>query len=158
MQKITPYLWFDGQAEEAANYYTSIFDNSRVVDVQRYGEAGPGTPGTAMTVTFELDGQQLVGLNGGPEFSFTEAISFYVSCKTQDEVDDLWGKLSEGGQPGPCGWLKDRYGLSWQIIPTALPELLSDPDAERSSRVMKAMLSMSKIDVQGLRDAYEGRA
>jgi len=158
MQKITPYLWFDGQAEEAANYYTAIFDSSRVVDIQRFGEAGPGQEGAVMAVTFELEGQQFVGLNGGPEFKFTEAISFHVSCRTQDEVDALWEKLSaDGGQPGPCGWLKDKYGLSWQIVPTALQELLSDPDAERAGRVMKAMLSMSKIEIQGLRDAYDGR-
>jgi predicted 3-demethylubiquinone-9 3-methyltransferase (glyoxalase superfamily) len=159
MQKITPFLWFDRQAEEAANYYVSIFDNSRIVHVERYSEAGPGPEGTAMTVTFELEGQEFVGLNGGPEHKFTEAISFLVNCQTQDEVDALWEKLTaDGGQPGPCGWLKDRYGLSWQIIPTALPELLGDPDRERANRVMKAMLSMNKIDVQVLRDAYEGRA
>lgn len=159
MQKITPYLWFDGQAEEAANFYTTIFDNSRIVDIQRYGEAGPGPAGSVMTVTFEVEGQQFVGLNGGPEFRFTEAISFQVSCRTQAEVDGLWEKLSaDGGQPGPCGWLKDKFGLSWQIVPTALPELLSDPDPERAGRVMKAMLSMSKIEIQGLRDAYDGRA
>jgi predicted 3-demethylubiquinone-9 3-methyltransferase (glyoxalase superfamily) len=159
MQKITPYLWFDGQAEEAANYYAAIFDNSRILDVQRFGEAGPGPEGSVMAVTFELEGQQFVGLNGGPEFKFTEAISFHVSCRTQDEVDALWEKLSaDGGQPGPCGWLKDRYGLSWQIVPTALQELLGDPDAERAGRVMKAMLSMSKIEIQALRDAYDRRA
>ena len=159
MQKITPYLWFDGQAEEAANYYTAIFDNSRILDVQRYGEGGPGPEGTAMVVTFELEGQQFIALNGGPEFHFTEAISFYVSCQTQDEVDALWERLTaDGGQPGQCGWLKDKYGLSWQIIPTALSELLSDPDREGASRAMKAMLSMSKIEIQGLRDAYDGRA
>jgi predicted 3-demethylubiquinone-9 3-methyltransferase (glyoxalase superfamily) len=159
MQIITPYLWFNDQAEEAASYYVSIFDNSRIVHVERYGEAGPGPEGSVMTVTFELEGQQFVGLNGGPEFTFTEAISFHVSCETQDEVDALWEKLAaDGGQPGPCGWIKDRFGLSWQIIPTALPELLGDPDNERAGRVMKAMLSMSKIEIQGLRDAYEGRA
>jgi predicted 3-demethylubiquinone-9 3-methyltransferase (glyoxalase superfamily) len=158
MGKITPYLWFDGQAEEAANHYTAIFKNSRVVDVSRYGDAGPGPAGTAMTVTFELDGQEFVGLNGGPEFKFTEAISFHVACHGQEEVDYLWQRLSEGGEPGPCGWLKDRFGVSWQIIPTTLGELLGDPDPAKSGRVMKAMLGMNKIDVQGLRDAYDGRS
>lgn len=158
MQKITPYLWFDGQAEEAANHYTAIFANSRITGVNRYGEAGPLPAGTVMTVTFELEGQQFVALNGGPEFTFNEAISFYVDCRTQDEVDELWERLSEGGQQGPCGWLKDRYGVSWQIIPAALGEMVGDPDPEKSNRVMKAMLGMSKIDIRGLRDAYEGRA
>jgi predicted 3-demethylubiquinone-9 3-methyltransferase (glyoxalase superfamily) len=159
MQKITPFLWFDGQAEEAANYYVSIFNNSRILDVQQYGEGSPYPEGTAMTVSFELEGLQFIGLNGGPEHKFTEAVSFYVNCETQDEVDTLWEKLTaDGGQPGPCGWLKDRYGLSWQIIPTALPELLGDPDREPAGRALKAMMSMSKIDIQGLRDAYEGRA
>jgi predicted 3-demethylubiquinone-9 3-methyltransferase (glyoxalase superfamily) len=159
MQKITPFLWFDGQAEEAAEHYVSIFDNSRIVSVERYGEAGPGPAGTAMTVHFELEGQEFIGLNGGPEYRFTEAISFYVGCETQDEVDALWEKLTaDGGEPGPCGWLKDRYGVSWQVIPNVLPALLGDPDPERAGRAMKAMLSMSKIDIQGLRDAHEGRA
>lgn len=158
MQKITPCLWFDGQAEEAANFYTSIFKNSRVLNISRYGEAGPMPAGTVLTVDFELEGHEFTALNGGPEFKFTEAISFQVSCRDQDEVDELWDRLSEGGEPGPCGWLKDRYGVSWQIIPTALPELLNDPDPEKSNRVMKAMLGMGKIEIQGLRDAYEGRA
>jgi predicted 3-demethylubiquinone-9 3-methyltransferase (glyoxalase superfamily) len=159
MQKITPFLWFDGQAEEAAEHYVSIFDNSRIVSVERYGEAGPGPAGTAMTVHFELEGQEFIGLNGGPEYRFTEAISFYVGCETQDEVDALWEKLTaDGGEPGPCGWLKDRYGVSWQVIPNVLPALLGDPDPERAGRAMKAMLSMSKIDIQSLRDAHEGRA
>jgi predicted 3-demethylubiquinone-9 3-methyltransferase (glyoxalase superfamily) len=158
MQKITPCLWFDGQAEEAANFYTSIFKNSRVLNISRYGEAGPLPAGTVLTVDFELEGHEFTALNGGPEFKFTEAVSFQVSCRDQDEVDELWDRLSEGGEPGPCGWLKDRYGLSWQIVPTALPELLNDPDPEKSNRVMKAMLSMGKIEIQGLRDAYEGRA
>lgn len=155
MQKITPYLWFDNQAEEAANYYTSIFANSRILHVERYGEAGPGPKGTTMIVTFELDGQEFMALNGGPQFKFNEAISFYVSCKTQEEVDELWEKLSKGGEEGPCGWLKDRYGVSWQIIPTALTEMLGDPNPEKSQRVMKAMLGMGKIDIQGLKQAYE---
>lgn len=157
MQKITPWLWFDGQAEEAAGHYTSIFKNSRIVDVKRDGEGGPQPEGTVMAVTFELAGQEFGALNGGPEFKFNEAMSFQVSCRTQDEVDDLWDRLSAGGEPGPCGWLKDRYGVSWQIVPTVLQELLSDPDPEKSSRVMKAMLAMGKIEIEGLRDAYEGR-
>jgi predicted 3-demethylubiquinone-9 3-methyltransferase (glyoxalase superfamily) len=156
MQKISPYLWFDSQAEEAANFYTSIFKDSKVVDIKRYGEAGPGPKGTVMIVTFQLHGQEFIALNGGQQHKFNEAISLYVNCQTQEEVDDLWEKLSEGGERGPCGWLKDRYGLSWQIIPTALPELLSDPDPEKSERVMKAMLQMGKIDIDGLRKAYEG--
>jgi predicted 3-demethylubiquinone-9 3-methyltransferase (glyoxalase superfamily) len=157
MRKITPCLWFDGQAEEAADYYTSIFKNSRITEISRFGEAGPGAAGTVLTVAFELDGQAFTALNGGPEFKFNEAISFQVSCQNQDEVDELWDRLSEGGEPGPCGWLKDRYGVSWQIIPTALSELMGDPDPEKSNRVMKAMLGMGKIEIQGLRDAYEGR-
>jgi predicted 3-demethylubiquinone-9 3-methyltransferase (glyoxalase superfamily) len=157
MQKITPYLWFDSQAEEAAAHYTSIFKNSRVVDVHRIGAGGPLPEGTAVTVTFEIDGQQFVALNGGPQFAFTEAISLYVSCRDQDEVDELWDRLSDGGEPGRCGWLKDRYGVSWQVIPTALGELMSDTDPAKAGRVMQAMLGMTKIDVQGLRDAYEAR-
>jgi len=157
MSKITPYLWFDTQAEEAATTYTSIFKDSRIVEVQRYGEAGPGPKGTAMIVAFEIAGMPLVALNGGPQFKFTEAISFYVNCETQKEVDELWEKLSEGGEKGQCGWLKDKYGVSWQIIPTALPELLGDPDPEKSQRVMKAMLQMSKIDIEALRKAYKGQ-
>lgn len=153
MQKITTFLWFDNQAEEAAQHYTSIFDNSRVTNVQRYPDAGPGEPGTAMTVNFELAGQQFIALNGGPQFTFNEAISLYVDCENQEEVDELWAKLSDGGEEGPCGWLKDRFGLSWQIIPKALPDLLSDPDPVKSQQVMKAMLEMKKIDVQRLKEA-----
>jgi predicted 3-demethylubiquinone-9 3-methyltransferase (glyoxalase superfamily) len=156
MQKITTYLWFDNQAEEAANFYVSIFDDSRIVDVTRYGAAGPGPEGSAMVVTFQLEGQDFIALNGGPQFRFTEAISLYVSCETQAEVDELWRRLTEGGEESQCGWLKDRYGLSWQIIPTALPELLGDPDPVRSQRVMAAMLGMKKIDIAGLRQAYDG--
>ncbi|MCB8945452.1 MAG: VOC family protein [Ardenticatenaceae bacterium] len=155
MQKITPYLWFDNQAEEAAVFYTSIFNGSKITHVQRYGEGEPGTPGTAMLVTFELEGQQFVALNGGPQFKFTEAISFYVNCETQAEVDTFWEKLGEGGEEQMCGWLKDKYGVSWQIIPNALTELMSDPDPEKAGRVMQAMLQMKKIDVAGLRAAYE---
>ena len=153
MQKITPWLWFDTEGEEAAKFYTSVFPNSRITEVTRYGSAGPRPEGTVMTVGFELDGQKLVALNGGPEFTFNEAISFQVSCETQDEVDEYWSKLSEGGEQGPCGWLKDRYGLSWQIIPTALHRLLADPDREKSQRVMSAMLQMKKIEIDELERA-----
>lgn len=155
MQKITPCLWFDDQGEEAAQFYTTVFSNSRILDIARYGAAGPRPEGTVMTVTFELDGQRFVALNGGPEFTFNEAISFQVSCQTQDEVDHFWSKLSEGGQEGPCGWLKDRYGVSWQIVPTALAELLSDPDPDRSQAAMKAMLGMHKIDIGAIRQAVQ---
>jgi predicted 3-demethylubiquinone-9 3-methyltransferase (glyoxalase superfamily) len=137
MQKITPFLWFDRQAQEAANFYTSIFKNSKIGRISRYGEAGSGPKGSVMTVEFELDGQKFIALNGGPHFKFTEAISFSVYCKTQDEVDDYWSKLSEGGEEGPCGWLKDKYGLSWQINPTILGEMLSDPDPENRSELCR---------------------
>ncbi|OMI35968.1 VOC family protein [Streptomyces sparsogenes] len=156
MQKITTFLWFDDQAEQAAHHYTSVFEDSRVVEIQRYGEAGPGEPGTVMTVTFELAGQRFIALNGGPEFTFTEAISLSVDCATQEEVDRLWERLGDGGETGPCGWLKDKYGLSWQIVPRKLNELLRDPDPAKSARVMRAMLDMKKIDIQGLEDAYQG--
>jgi len=156
MQKITPFLWFDNQAEEAMNFYVSIFKNSKVGKVSRYGEAGPGPKGTVMSATFQLEGQEFMALNGGPVFRFTEAISFFVDCETQEEVDELWGKLSAGGQPSKCGWLKDKFGLSWQIIPSALMEMLQDKDSQKSKRVMKAMLQMSKIDIAGLKRAYEG--
>src|SRR6266511_1458658 len=157
MQTIDPFLWFDTQAEEAANFYTSLFPNSKILTVTRYGEAGPGEAGSVMTVDFELNGQEFVALNGGPRFKFTEAVSFLVNCETQEEVDDFWEKLSEGGEKGPCGWLKDKYGLSWQVVPTALGELLSDPDPEKSQRVMKAMLEMGKIEIEPLQRAYEGK-
>jgi predicted 3-demethylubiquinone-9 3-methyltransferase (glyoxalase superfamily) len=153
MPKITPWLWFDTEGEEAAEFYTSIFPNSNIVDVSRYGAAGPRPEGMVMTVAFELDGQPFAALNGGPEFTFSEALSFLVSCKDQEEVDWYWNKLSEGGEQGPCGWLKDRYGVSWQIIPTALDELLGDPDREKAQRVMQAMLSMRKIEIEGLERA-----
>jgi predicted 3-demethylubiquinone-9 3-methyltransferase (glyoxalase superfamily) len=153
MQKLTPCLWFDTDGEEAARFYTSVFPNSRIVDVARYGEAGPRPAGTVMTVTFELDGQRFVALNGGPEFTFSEAVSFQVSCETQDEVDHYWTALSDGGEEGPCGWLKDRFGLSWQIVPTALPRLLQDPDREKAQRVMAAMLQMRKIQIDELERA-----
>jgi predicted 3-demethylubiquinone-9 3-methyltransferase (glyoxalase superfamily) len=157
LQKITPHLWFDTQAEEAANFYTSIFEDSRVVSLTRYGETGPGPAGSVMTVKFQLEGQEFIALNGGPHFKFNEAISFFVDCETQEEVDELWESLSEGGEEQQCGWLKDRYGVSWQIIPTALGELLQDGDAERANRVMQAMLQMIKIDIRGLQEAYDQR-
>jgi predicted 3-demethylubiquinone-9 3-methyltransferase (glyoxalase superfamily) len=155
MPSITPWLWFDSQAEEAAAFYTSVFPNSRILEVSRYGEAGPGPAGSAMTVSFELDGQEFAALNGGPEFAFTEAISFQVMCETQEEVDHFWSQLSEDGEEGQCAWLKDRYGVSWQIVPTRLPELLGDPDPERSQRAMAAMLEMRKIDIATLEQAAD---
>jgi predicted 3-demethylubiquinone-9 3-methyltransferase (glyoxalase superfamily) len=155
MPKITPFLWFDNRAEEAMNFYVSIFKNSKILSVSRYGEGGPGEKGTVMTGTFQLDGQEFFALNGGPEFTFTPAISFFVNCETQQEVDELWDKLSEGGEKGRCGWLKDKYGLSWQIIPSVLGELMQDKDAEKANRVMMAMLQMDKIDIKILKQAYE---
>jgi predicted 3-demethylubiquinone-9 3-methyltransferase (glyoxalase superfamily) len=155
MQKITPFLWFDGKAEEAMNFYVSIFKNSKVISVSRYGEAGPGPKGSVMGATFELDGQRFFALNGGPEFNFTPAISFFVNCETQREVDELWEKLSAGGEKQRCGWLKDKYGLSWQIVPTILGELLQDSDPAKSQRTMRAMLQMDKLDIQGLKDAHD---
>lgn len=153
MQKITPCLWFDGQAEEAAEFYTSVFANSRILEVSRYGEGGPGPEGSALTVRFELDGQEFTGLNGGPQFRFTEAVSFQVSCKDQEEVDYFWSRLTDGGEESMCGWLKDRFGVSWQIIPTRLPELLGDPDAQRAQKAMQAMLGMRKIDIAAMEAA-----
>lgn len=153
MQKITPCLWFDTQAEEAAQFYTSLFDNSRIVDVTHYGEAGPREAGLVMTVSFELDGQPFLGLNGGAEFTFNEAISFQVDCKTQEEVDKFWDALSAGGQEGPCGWLRDKFGVSWQIVPSVLPQLLAGPDHAAAQRVMAAMLQMGKIDIATLEEA-----
>ncbi len=154
MPRISPFLWFDTQAEEAARFYVSIFKNSKIVKIARYGEAGPGPKGSVMTVVFELEGQEFIALNGGPQFKFTEAISFSVNCETQKEVDQFWEKLSQGGEEGPCGWLKDRYGLSWQINPVILGEMLSDPDPRKSRRVMQAMLKMKKIDIAALKKAY----
>jgi predicted 3-demethylubiquinone-9 3-methyltransferase (glyoxalase superfamily) len=154
MQKIAPFLWFDNQAEEAAKLYTSIFKNSRLGQVTRYGDAGPGPEGSVMTVSFDLDGQEFTALNGGPQFKFTEAISFVVNCTSQQEVDELWEKLTDGGEEGMCGWLKDRFGVSWQIVPTVLPELLNDPDPEKSGRVTEAMLKMKKIDIKALQETY----
>ena len=155
MQKITPFLWFDGNAEEATNFYISIFKNSKIVSVTRYGEAGPGSKGTVMSTIFQLDGQEFFALNGGPHFTFTPAISFFVNCETQEEVDELWEKLSEGGEKQRCGWLKDKYGLSWQVIPAALGKMLQDKDTRKSRSVMKAMLQMDKIDIEGLKQAYD---
>lgn len=158
MQKITPFLWYDSQAEEAAKFYTSIFRNSKIGTVRRYGEAGPGPKGSAMTVEFQVEGQDFIALNGGPHYQFTPAISLFVKCETQAEVDELWEKLlSGGGRPNRCGWLQDRFGVSWQIIPTTLGKLMSDPDPQKSSRVMRAMLQMEKIDIDGLKRAYEGK-
>ena len=153
MQKITPFLWFNDNAEEAMSFYISIFKNSKVLNVARYGEAGPGPNGTVMTATFQLDGQEFVALNGGPHFKFTEAISFVVSCKTQAEVDRFWKKLSADGKEVQCGWLTDKYGLSWQIVPTVLGELLGGKDTAKSQRVMQAMLKMVKLDIQKLKEA-----
>ena len=155
MQKIVTFLWFDNQAEEAMNFYTSIFKNSKIKNIARYGEAGPGPKGSVMICTFQIEGQDFMALNGGPVFSFTPAISLYVNCETQEEVDELWEKLSAGGEKSRCGWLKDKYGLSWQIIPTALGEMMQDKDPAKSQRVMKAMLQMDKIDIKTLRQAYE---
>jgi len=155
MQKITPFLWFDGKAEEAMNFYVSVFKNSKVVRVSRYGAAGPGPKGTVMSATFQLDGQDFFALNGGPQFTFSPAISFFVNCETQQEVDELWEKLSAGGEKNKCGWLKDKYGLSWQIIPSVLGRLLQDKDVEKANRVMKAMLQMDKIDIKRLQQAHD---
>jgi predicted 3-demethylubiquinone-9 3-methyltransferase (glyoxalase superfamily) len=155
MQKITTFLTFNDQAEEAVNLYTSIFENSRIVSTTRYREAGPGPEGSVMSATFELAGQQFIALNGGPSFGFAQGISLFVSCETQEEVDELWEKLSEGGEQGPCGWLTDKFGVSWQVIPRVLGEMLSDEDPEKAKRVMNAMLQMSKIEIEGLRQAYE---
>ena len=155
MQKITPFLWFDDQAEEAANFYTSIFKNSKVGSISRYGEGTPGEKDKVMTATFEIEGQEFTALNGGPEFSFTPAISFFVHCETQAEVDDYWEKLSAGGEKSQCGWLKDKFGVSWQIVPNILMELMSDPDPEKAGRVTRTMLKMTKIDIAALKRAYE---
>jgi predicted 3-demethylubiquinone-9 3-methyltransferase (glyoxalase superfamily) len=155
MQKITPFLWFNHNADEAVNFYTSIFKHSKISNIKRYGEAGPGPKGSVMSATFQLEGQEFIALNGGPQFTFSPAISFFVNCETQAEVDELWEKLSEGGQKNRCGWLQDKFGVSWQIIPSALGKMLQDKDAEKSKRVMGAMLQMSKIDVKGLEQAYD---
>ena len=156
MNKITPFLWFNGNAEEAMNFYVSIFKNSKVGRVSRYGEAGPGPKGSVMSCTFTLNGQEFFALNGGPQYQFTPAISFFVDCETQKEVDELWEKLSAGGSKDRCGWLRDKFGLSWQIIPSALGRMLNDKDPARANRVMNAMLQMQKIDIAGLQRAYDG--
>ena len=158
MQKIIPFLWFNDQAEQAANFYVSLFKNSRISEVRRYGDAGPGPKGSVMTVSFELEGQSFYALNGGPHFQFTPAISLFVNCETQEEVDTLWEKLSEGGRKDRCAWLTDKYGVTWQIVPTVLGRMLGDPDATRSARVMKAMLQMDKIEIAKLQQAYDGKA
>ena len=155
MQKIVPFLWFDGKAEEAMNFYVSVFKRSKVVRVSRYGDAGPGPKGSVMSCTFQLEGQDFYALNGGPQFKFTPAISLFVNCETQQEVDELWEKLSAGGRADQCGWLQDKYGLSWQIIPTALGRMLNDNDAKKANAAMRAMLQMKKIDIQGLQQAYD---
>ena len=157
MQKITPFLWFDNNAEEAMNFYVSIFKDAKILTVTRYGEAGPGPAGTVMTAEFQLFGQEYVALNGGPRFKFTEAISFVVNCESQEEVDNYWEKLSEGGEKSRCGWLKDKFGLWWQVVPTILAELMSDPDAQKSQRVMQAMLQMDKIEIEPLKRAHAGQ-
>jgi len=158
MQKITPFLWYDNQAEEAATFYISIFKNSKINNINRYGDASPGPKGSVMIVTFQLEGQNFIALNGGPHFKFTPAVSLYVDCETQEEVDQLWDKLSAGGRKDRCGWLQDKYGLSWQIIPRALQQLMSDPDPKKSQSVMKAMLQMDKIDINKLQAAYKEAA
>lgn len=155
-KRITPCLWFDTEGEDAARFYTGIFENSRILQVTHYGSAGPRPAGMVMTVQFELDGQAFVALNGGPDFSFDEAISFQVSCDSQDEVDYFWTKLGEGGEEGPCGWLKDKFGLSWQIVPTVMDDLIADPDTEKAQRAMSAMLGMKKLDVAELERAAAG--
>ena len=154
-QKITPFLWFDDNAEEAMNFYVSVFTNAEVLSVSRYGEAGSGPAGSVMVATFRLDGQEFMALNGGPQVRFTEAVSFQIDCASQEEVGYFWDRLSEGGETGPCGWLKDRFGLSWQVVPSVLGELLQDEDPARANRVMQAMLQMTKIDIAKLEEAYE---
>jgi predicted 3-demethylubiquinone-9 3-methyltransferase (glyoxalase superfamily) len=156
MPKISPNLWFDTEAEAAAEFYISVFKNSRILNVARYTEAGPRPAGTVMTVDFELDGQRFVGINGGPEFKFDEAISFEIKCETQDDIDYYWDQLTDGGEEGPCGWLKDKFGLSWQVVPTGMEELFADPDPTRAERAMQAMFAMKKLDIAALRSAADG--
>jgi predicted 3-demethylubiquinone-9 3-methyltransferase (glyoxalase superfamily) len=153
VQKLTPCLWFDTEGEDAATFYTSVFPNSKILEITRYGSAGPRAEGMVMTVSFELDGQGFIALNGGPDFTFTEAVSFEVNCESQEEVDSYWSTLAEGGEEGPCGWLKDKFGVSWQIVPKRLVELLTDPDQEKAQRVMAAMLKMRKIEIDELERA-----
>jgi predicted 3-demethylubiquinone-9 3-methyltransferase (glyoxalase superfamily) len=154
--QIIPNLWFDTEAEDAAKFYTSLFDNSRIVNVTHYTEVGPREAGTVMTVEWEIDGQRFVGINGGPEFKFSEAVSFQITCETQDEIDAYWEKLTDGGEEGPCGWCKDRFGLSWQVVPAGWEELFADPDKSRADRAMQAMFGMRKLDIAALRDAADG--
>jgi predicted 3-demethylubiquinone-9 3-methyltransferase (glyoxalase superfamily) len=156
MQKITPFLWFDDKAEEAVDFYISIFKNSKTISISRYGDAGPGPKGSVMVAKFQIEGQEFVALNGGPTFTFSPAISFVVNCRTQEEIDELWEKLSEGGAKSQCGWLTDKFGLSWQIVPTVLGELMQDKDPVKTNRVMKALLQMTKLDIQRLQKAHEG--
>jgi predicted 3-demethylubiquinone-9 3-methyltransferase (glyoxalase superfamily) len=156
MQKITPFLWFDNQAEEAMNFYVSIFKNSKTLSCTRYGDVGPGPKGTVIVASFELDGQEFMALNGGPRFKFTEAVSFVVNCETQAEIDEMWAKLSAGGEESQCGWLKDKFGLSWQVVPPILSKLMQDKDPQKSNRVMEALLKMKKIDIATLQRAYDG--
>lgn len=158
MQKVTTFLWYEDKAEEAANFYVSLFKNSKITSVARYGDAGPGPKGSVMVVNFILEGQEFMALNGGPHYKLTPAISLFVNCETQDEVDELWEKLAAGGRKDRCGWLQDKYGLSWQIIPTALMRLMSDPDPKKSARVMQAMLQMDKIDIRKLQEAHDAAA
>lgn len=157
MQKITPFLWFDSNAEEAVNFYTSIFKNSKIHTLSRYGEGGPGPAGSVMVASFQLDGQDFLALNGGPLFKFTEAISFVVECETQEEIDHFWDKLTEGGEPSQCGWLKDKFGVSWQIVPSIVSKLMQDPDVTKTARVMQAVMQMTKIDIAALQRAYDGQ-
>ncbi len=156
MQKITPFLWFDGDAEEAARFYTSVFEESKIVTVTHYGEAGPRPNGSVMTMVFQICGQEFIALNGGPQYKFTPAVSFVVSCQTQAEIDRYWDKLVEGGRPVQCGWLTDKYGLSWQIVPASISEMMQDKDAQRSRRVMQAVMTMIKLDLAELQRAYDG--
>ncbi|MGA2694485.1 MAG: VOC family protein [Terriglobales bacterium] len=158
MHKINPFLWFDGNAEEAANYYVSIFKNSKISNIERYGDAGPGPKGSVMIVNFELDGQPFIALNGGPEFKFTPAISFLVNCEDQAEVDRLWSRLTDGGKEVQCGWLQDRFGVSWQIVPKVFFELMKDKDPAKSQRVFKAMMKMVKMDIETLKRAYDSKS
>ncbi len=158
LQKITPNLWFDGQAEEAAEFYVTVFPNGRILSKTHYPEGSPGPAGTVMTVEWELDGHRFVGITGGPQFTFSEAVSFEISCETQEDIDHYWARLSEGGEEGPCGWLKDRFGLSWQVVPTGMDELFADPDPSRAQRAMQAMLGMRKLDIAALREAADGAA
>src|SRR5262245_48245995 len=156
MQKITPFLWFDGNAEEAVNFYTSIFNNSKITAISRYSDAGPGPKGSVMTASFQLEGQEFVALNGGPMYQLTPAISFVINCETQEEVDYYWEKLTQGGAEVQCGWIKDKYGLSWQVTPTVLMKMIKDKDPVKVSRVMQAMMKMVKLDIEGLQRAYDG--